>query len=159
MTTENTLSQALAILGELMGGNAPAFDEDGLCVLSHEDGFAITLMTAPNADILLLSAQLMEIPEIGRESLFAWLLRLNFLGLDTGGAALSIDEEERHVYLCHSVPLARVDAQALVGIIGNFLDVSAAVRDRLLTQADPVSASDSAAPTLASGQLSGWIQG
>jgi Tir chaperone protein (CesT) family len=159
MTIDSTLTQALAILGELMGGNAPAFDEDGLCVLSHEDGFAITLMTAPGADILLLSAQLMEVPEVGRESLFAWLLRLNFLGLDTGGAALSIDEEERHVYLCHSVPLARVDAQTLVGIIGNFLDVSAVVRQRLLTQADSAASTDGSASTLVSGRLSGWIQG
>lgn len=158
MPHESLLSEALAILGELTG-SALEFDENGLCGLSHQDGFVITLMTAPGSDILLLSAQLTELPESDRERLLAWLLRLNFLGLDTGGAALSIDEEERHVYLSHGVPLARVDAPSLVTVVGNFIEVAAGLRVRILDERGQSSAAGDRPIATGAPQSPGWIMG
>ena len=159
MSDEHVLSEALAILGDLTGGQPLAFDENGLCGLTHQDGFVVTLMTAPESDILLLSAQLVEVPDDGREAFFAWLLRLNFLGLDTGGAALSVDEEERHVYLSHSVPLARVDAQALVTVVGNFIEVAAGLRTRILAERASGVSRDSSPVEGGRSQPPGWIMG
>jgi hypothetical protein len=158
VSNEATLSQALDILGDLLGGEPLAFDDNGLCVLAHQDGFAITLMSTASSDMLLLSAQLIAVPDADREALFAWLLRLNFLGLDTGGAALSIDEEERHVYLCHNVALGRVDAPNLVTVLGNFIEVAAGLRTRLLQ--DEPSAPTGSGTAIGDGQGSpGWIKG
>jgi len=159
MSDEHVLSEALAILGDLTGGGPLAFDENGLCGLTHQDGFVVTLMTAPDSRILLLSAQLVEVPDDDRESFFAWLLRLNFLGLDTGGAALSIDEEERHVYLSHGVSLARVDAEALVTVVGNFIEVAAGLRARILSEPASGISSDSSPAEGGRGQPPGWIMG
>jgi hypothetical protein len=156
VSNEATLNQALGILGDLLGGEPLAFDDNGLCVLAHQEGFAITLMNTAESDILLLSAQLIEVPDSDNEALFAWLLRLNFLGLDTGGASLSIDEEERHVYLCHNVALGRVDAPKLVTVLGNFIEVAAGLRSRLL-QGEPAG---SAVTSTGEGRGSpGWIRG
>lgn len=153
MSYDNMLAEALCLLGEFSGGPLPAFDDEGLCVLAHDDGFGVTLLRTQGSDILLLSAQLIEVPQDGREALFAWLLRLNFLGLDTGGAALSLDEEERHVYLCHGAPLSRLDAPGLVTLIGNFIDAAASVRQRLLGEAPAVAADAALVPGV------GWIHG
>ena len=57
MSNEATLNQALGILGDLLGGEPLAFDDNGLCVLAHQEGFAITLMNTAGSDMLLLSAQ------------------------------------------------------------------------------------------------------
>jgi len=159
MSYESVLSEALAILGELTGGDPLAFDEDGLCGLTHQDGFVVTLMTALGSDILLLSAQLTYVPEADRETLFAWLLRLNFLGLETGGAALSIDEEERHVYLSHGVPLARVDAPSLVTVIGNFIEVAAGLRIRIIGESEQGATAGEGAAVPGASQSPGWIMG
>lgn len=159
MSHEDVLSEALAILGELTGGDPLAFDEDGLCSLTHQDGFVVTLMTAPGSDILLISAQLADVPETGKDALFAHLLRLNFLGLETGGASLGVDEEEHHIYLSHGVPIARVDAQGLVSIIGNFIDVAAGLRQRILGQRVFESSSGDGEQPSSPGQAPGWIIG
>ena len=156
MPRETVLSEAMAILGDLTGGTL-TFDESGLCGLTHQDGFVATLMTTPDSDILLLSAQLAEVPDDGREGFFAWMLRLNFLGFETGGAALAIDEEERHVYLSHGVPLARVDAQALVTVVGNFIEAAASIRIRILAELTTGAPGSPRPLEGAQGQSPGWI--
>lgn len=161
MSMPAALTDGLKLLGALLGDELLALDDAGMCSLSHQDGFVTMLIADPNTAMLLLSAQLAELPADNRETVLAALLRLNFLGMDTAGAALAIDEEERHAYLCHNVPLQRVDANALVAVIGNFIDTAAILRKRLLTQvmtSDPGSTADApgAAPF---GQPNAWIAG
>jgi hypothetical protein len=138
MSNEATLSQTLSLLSDLIGSPPLAFDDNGMCILGHQDGFAVILMTAPDSDILLLSAQLTEIPTTGREALFGWLLRMNYLGLETGGASLCLDAEETHVHLCHNIALGRVEGPALVTMIGNFIEVAAGLRVRLMQDEAPL---------------------
>ena len=161
MSMPAALTDGLKLLGALLGDESLALDEAGMCSLSHQDGLVTMLIADPTSDMLLLSAQLFELPSENREALLSGLLRLNFLGMDTGGAALAIDEEERHVYLCHNVPLQRVDDKALVAIIGNFIDTAANLRKRLLAQgitqdADATGHSGSATSF---GRPNGWIAG
>lgn len=165
MQTRTVLEEGIGLLGALLGDETLALDEAGMCSLSHQDGFVTMLIAEPESGMLLLSAQLLELPPSGREALLAKLLRLNFLGMETGGAALAIDEDERHVYLCHSVPLQRVDAKALVAVIGNFIDVAAGLRPQLLSGpgAAPPAPSGSAPETdpgpASLRQSGGWIAG
>ncbi len=161
MPTPAVLNDGLKLLGSLVGDDSLALDDAGMCSLSHQDGFVTMLIAEPSGEMLLLSAQLFELPADNREALLSHLLRMNFLGMDTGGAALAIDEEEQHAYFCHSVPLQRVDANALVAVIGNFIDTAAGLRRRLLEQGINPGSSAAAQGSGASspGRTDGWIAG
>lgn len=161
MPTPAVLTDGLKLLGSLLGDDSLALNDAGMCSLSHQDGFVTMLIAEPTSEMLLLSAQLFELPVGNREAFLSSLLRMNFLGMDTGGAALAIDEEEQHAYLCHSVPLQRVDAKALVAVIGNFIDTAAGLRGRLLEQGTHPGSSAAAPGAGASlpGRNDGWIAG
>jgi len=165
MQTQHVLAEGIRLLGSLLGDESLALDEAGMCSLSHQDGFVTMLIAEPASGMLLLSAQLLELPASGREAMLAMLLRLNFLGIETGGAAFAIDEDERHIYLCHSVPLQRVDPRALVAVIGNFIDTAAGLRQQLVLGPDSATTARSASASGASPgpasfrQGGGWIAG
>lgn len=43
-------------------------------------------------------------PLVHRESLFIYLMKANFLGLGTGGAAIGLDKAEKHLTLSRIIP-------------------------------------------------------
>lgn len=49
-------------------------------------------------------ARFKVLPEKKQESLFAFLMRANFLGQGTGGSAIGIDKEEKHLTLSLDLP-------------------------------------------------------
>ena len=107
----------LASLGERLGveiedaGGAAAMEVDGGPVILRDAG-----------DILLLHAEVGEIPSDGRESILAAAMEANFLYQGTGGATLAVDPRSGHLYLQKYNWLDRLDAEKAVTSLTRFAD-------------------------------------
>ena len=53
---------------------------------------------------LLIHSLICPCPLMHRESLFIYLMKANFLGLATGGAAIGMDKEEKYLTLSRVIP-------------------------------------------------------
>ena len=94
-------------------GGAAAVEVDGLTVLLHE----------ADDDLLLLHADLGEIPADGRDVLAVAALQANFLYQGTGGSTLAVDSRDGHLHLQKYNWLDRLDAEKAVADIARFADM------------------------------------
>ncbi len=125
--------ELLASLSSLFGAEALVLDEDGLCHLQHETGFTVTLVwQGEEAGAFTISSDVAEIPaHAERQSLYARLLRLNFLLIETGGATLCIDEDERFAFLCRELPVASMNDLGFIDAVTDFMVQAAQIRGQL----------------------------
>jgi hypothetical protein len=79
--------------------------------LKNEEGFYPLILTEDIALLckelepgLLITSPIMTCPEKFREALFTYLMKANFLGLSTGGAAIGLDAEEKFLTLSRIMP-------------------------------------------------------
>ena len=73
----------------------------------------------------------MELPQPVDAGFYERLLKMNFLLLDTRGAALSLDEEGRQVHLCLCVPFDSLSDDALSRIVSGFLETALSLQSAL----------------------------
>ena len=95
-------------------GGAAAVGIDGLTVLLHE---------ADN-DLLLLHADLGEIPAGGRDVLSVAALKANFLYQGTGGSTLAINPRNGHLHIQKYNWLERLDPDKALDTLSRFADTS-----------------------------------
>ena len=108
-----SLAEKLGI--EIMDeGGAAAVGIDGLTVLLHE----------ADDDLLLLHADLGEIPPAGRDALAVAALRANFLYQGTGGSTLAINPHDGHLHVQKYNWLDRLDPDTTFNTLMRFADTS-----------------------------------
>ena len=93
-------------------------DEGGATVV-EVDGNAIALHAA-GADLLLIHADIGEIPPESRDSVLAAAMEANFLYQGTGGATLAVEARNGHLHMQKYNWLDRLDAEKAAEDIANF---------------------------------------
>jgi hypothetical protein len=107
-------------------------DDDGLVQLEYNGGITLTLFSPAQSSAIYLAASLMELPTVTSPAFLERLLKMNFLLLDTRGAALSIDEDSRQVHLCLCLPFALIDETSLAGLVVGFLETASQLQSELM---------------------------
>ena len=106
----------LASLGERLGveiedaGGAAAMEVDGVPVILRDAG-----------DILLLHAEVGEIPSDGRESILAAAMEANWLYEGTGGGTLAVNPADGFLNLEKYTWFDRLDPDGALSMIGSFV--------------------------------------
>ena len=95
-------------------GGAAAVGIDGLTVILHQ----------ADEDLLLLHADLGEVPPAGRDALAVAAMRANFLYQGTGGSTLAINPRDGHLHIQKYNWLERLDADKALDTLSRFADTS-----------------------------------
>ena len=95
-------------------GGAAAVGIDGLTVILHQ----------ADEDLLLLHADLGEVPPAGRDALAVAAMRANFLYQGTGGSTLAINPHDGHLHIQKYNWLDRLDADKALDTLSRFADTS-----------------------------------
>lgn len=133
MDQDPTVQDYLSALGSFFGAEQVSLDEDGLCQFQHESGFSVTLIwQGDEVRTFTLSSDVAEVPSAqNRLDLYARLLRLNFLLIETGGATLAVDEDEKIVFLCRELQVHGLEEEQFVSAVAHFMVQSADMRSLL----------------------------
>ena len=113
-----TFGELIAELGKNLGieltdeGGATAVEIDGIPVVLHAAG----------DDLILVHADLGEIPHENRERVFAAAMEANFLYQGTGGATLAVDPDSGRLHIQKYNWLERLDAEKAVTNLTRFAD-------------------------------------
>ena len=111
--------------GELIEGLVKSLgveltDEGGATAV-EVDGVPVVLQRA-NDDLLLVHADLGEIPPENRDRVLAAAMEANFLYQGTGGATLAVDSRNGHLHLQKYNWLDRLDAEKAMSGLTRFAD-------------------------------------
>ena len=97
---------------------------DGGCTFTYKDLIDFSLELSTDESHLVLSSVVGELPAGRDPEILCRLLRLNYLGIETRGATLSIDESESNIVLWISLATAMLDPELFEQSVQVFLDVS-----------------------------------
>lgn len=118
-----TFGELIDVLGKRLGveiedaGGAFALEIDGETVILQDAG-----------ELLLVRAEVGEIPADGREGILASAMEANFLYQGTGGATLAVNPADGMLHLQKYNWMERIDAESALAAIGNMADTAAAWR-------------------------------
>ena len=115
------------------------------------DGETVVLQQADN-DLVLVRADLGEIPPDRRETFAAAALEANFLYRGTGGATLAVNPNDGHLHLQKYNWLERIDIDTAVEMLSRFAETSVAWK-RLVAE---LPAAEASAPS--GGTFNGFMQ-
>ena len=110
-----TFDGIIESLGERLGmiienaGGAAAVEVDGVVVIFQDAG-----------DLLLLRAEIGEIPDFGREAMLASAMEANYLYQGTGGATLSVDPSSGRLHIQKYNWMERIDPDSAFGMLEQF---------------------------------------
>ena len=119
-----TFGKLIEDMGKNLG--VELVDEGGATVV-EVDGSAIAIHAA-GADLLLIHADMGEIPPESRDAVLAAAMEANFLYQGTGGATFARDPANGHLHLQRYDWLARLDADRAADALTRFADTIAAWR-------------------------------
>ena len=111
-------------LGERLG---IAFEDAGGAVAVEVDGETVVLQDA--GELLLLRAEVGEIPADAKESILSSAMEANFLYQGTGGATLAVNPADGRLHIHKYNWMERLDADAVLDAVGK---LSAAAWRRIL---------------------------
>ena len=111
-----TFGKLIEDMGKNLG--VELVDEGGATVV-EVDGSAIAIHAA-GADLLLIHADIGEIPPENRDRVLAAAMEANFLYQGTGGATLAVDSRNGHLHMQKYNWLDRLDAEKAAEDIANF---------------------------------------
>lgn len=118
-----TFGELIDVLGKRLGveiedaGGAFALEIDGETVILQDAG-----------ELLLVRAEVGEIPADGREGILASAMEANFLYQGTGGATLAVNPADGMLHLQKYNWMERLDAESVLAALGNMADTVAAWR-------------------------------
>lgn len=125
-------------------GGAAAIVVDGLTVLLHR----------ADDDLLLLHADLGEIPAAGRDALAVTAMQANFLYKGTGGSTLAVNSQDGHLHIQKYNWLERLDPDKAFDTLSRFADTALTWR-KMLTDYSSLNSGDE---TAAFGVPNGFMQ-
>ena len=143
-----TFGGLIDVLGKRLGveiedaGGASALEIDGETVILQDAG-----------EMLLVRAEVGEIPADGREGILASAMEANFLYQGTGGATLAVNPADGRLHLQKYNWMERIDADSVLAAIGNMADIAAAWRRILADYRSGVVRSETSASHIGSGPL------
>ena len=107
-------------------GGAAAVEIDGAVVVLQDAG-----------ELLLLRAEIGELPDEGRDALVASAMKANFLYQGTGGSTLALDPDSGRLVIQKYNWLERLDPESAFDMLEHFADTVAAWR-RIVADYRPV---------------------
>ena len=113
-----TFGELIDRLGEKLGVE---IEDAGGAVALQIDGETVILQHADD-DLVLLRADLGEIPPDRRDALASAALGGNFLYRGTGGATLAVNPADSHLHLQKYNWLGRLDADKALDMLSRFAD-------------------------------------
>ena len=143
-----TFGELIDVLGKRLGveiedaGGAAALEIDGETVVLQDAG-----------ELLLVRAEVGEIPADGREGILASAMEANFLYQGTGGATLAVNPADGRLHLQKYNWMERLDADSVLAAIGNMADTAAAWRRVLADYRSSSWRPETSAPPIGSGPL------
>lgn len=143
-----TFGELIDVLGKRLGveiedaGGAAALEIDGETVILQDAG-----------ELLLVRAEVGEIPADGREGILASAMEANFLYQGTGGATLAVNPADGRLHLQKYNWMERIDAESALAAIGNMADTAAAWRRVLADYRSGAVWSETSAPPIGSEPL------
>lgn len=121
MSNRATVNQWLRELSP--AGATFALDELGVCALADDDGVVVRIEVPEESGRVYLASHLEPWQEHGQSELLVTLMKANFLGLETNGAAFAIDERSARFVLGVSEAVAHLNRQTFETMVGRFFDV------------------------------------
>ena len=131
MNEREIIASGLQVLADLMGSTALQLDADDMCPLEYQGQVSLTLIAPRGSGAIYLSAALGSPPAGERREFYERLLQLNFLLLDTHGAALALDDQAREVHLCYTLDLEHFDQERFAGLVGNMLERALQLKEEI----------------------------
>lgn len=117
-------SRLMAELATVLHTEPFVLSEDRECALAIDDT-VICVEHLPESEQVLLYAEVMELPEKGREDLYRSLLEGQLFFVRTGGAALAVSEKLNKVFLQVLCPLASLDVATFSAALENMVNLVA----------------------------------
>lgn len=127
MTFEDLMKDFASVLGA--EAFAPGVETE-TCVFDF-DGNEVTFAKDPQTEIVVMTAEIGDLPNEGFETFAHILMEANFLRLGTGGAVIGIDASMDTCCLLRRDPLASLDGKAYAEVVETFLNVLEAWQRRL----------------------------
>lgn len=115
-TTQIRAEELLAALSQELGMPL-AFVDGGECVIEHDDGAEISIQVDEATDALMICAPLLPAGGGNREALFAWLLELNLMDEQVGGAVVGLDRTTDMLGVRYRLPLEGASAEQLGALL------------------------------------------
>ena len=143
-----TFGELIDVLGKRLGveiedaGGAFALEIDGETVILQDAG-----------ELLLVRAEVGEIPADGREGILASAMEANFLYQGTGGATLAVNPADGMLHLQKYNWMERLDAESVLAALGNMADTVAAWRRILADYRSAAGRSETSASPIGSEPL------
>ena len=98
------LADLIREMGAHLGHRDVEPDEDGGAVIVIDDTYEIAIERGEEGRGIVISATVGELPDEGREAVYAELLEANLMGQGAGAAALAIDPQVGDIVLCRVIP-------------------------------------------------------
>lgn len=108
------LHSLLRELGGIMGIGSIGLDAQGTCRLIFDKTLVVDLEPTADEKLLHMIATVGPMPADGDGRLLRSLLSANFMGQDTGNAALALDELNNEIVLCQRIALDSLDVNGFV---------------------------------------------
>ena len=105
---------------------------DGAAAFTWRESIDFALQLTTDQSHLLLHSVVGMARESDDAELFRKLLRLNYLGIETQGATLALDETGVNIVLWISLPTADLGPARFDQVIGSFLDLSERIAGTIL---------------------------
>lgn len=129
---QDSVNGWLAAFAQAEGLADLQLDERGLIGLQVDAALEIEIEVPLEQDLVYLRSTLMPIPAQDRESVYAWLLKRNFLLQDSGGAAFAIDADRAQLALSLCQPIGRLDALDFANLLRGFINISLRCQAQLI---------------------------
>lgn len=123
MAISDHAQQIIQEMGAAIGIPEMALDAEGFCSLSFDDRIDLGLQYNPNNDSLILFSDIGDIPVDRMTDVYRHMLRANRFWQGTGGATLSVDEDNAAA-IAQQEPCEGLTAVKLQGLIERFVDAA-----------------------------------
>ena len=98
------LAELIREMGAHLGLPDVEPDEDGGAVIVIDDTYEIAIEPGEEGRGIVISATVGDLPDEGREAVYAELLEANLMGQGVDAAALAIDPQVGDIVLCRMIP-------------------------------------------------------
>lgn len=121
MSDQRQIDLLLKELGASMGMEELTFDENGGCVLQFDEVLNVLLLYEQHEDVLYLFSFVGELQKGKKEKMMRHLLEANYRWTETGGATLSLREDEDNVVLTRKLKVESLTREHFEQTLSHFV--------------------------------------
>lgn len=128
-------TQLLSEFGKVLGIEGLCANEDGHCLLVFDESIEVHIQYNEPADEITLFSCIGSYDEISPSSaLFERLLSANLFWQYTSGATLSVDSQEKKIFLARRLILSGMDLFRFENLLEGFVNAAEYAIQRILTE-------------------------